>query len=104
MIIVNIYEDDETNLITGFDVKGHAGYAAKGKDIVCAAVSALSVATVKAIQSRYKANISEHEGFLKLIIESPDRASNLMIKPFREGMKDITEQYSDYVKMHHYYL
>ena len=35
MINITIYDN-------GFEIEGHAGYAQKGSDIICAAVSALS--------------------------------------------------------------
>ena len=41
MIRVTLRRDAEGRL-RGFDVRGHSGYAAKGSDIVCAAVSALT--------------------------------------------------------------
>ena len=40
----------ENGLFTGFACKGHAGYAAAGKDIVCAAVSALTTTCVNALE------------------------------------------------------
>lgn len=104
MIIVNLYEEDETGILNKFTVEGHAGYAAKGKDIVCAAVSALTFATVKALESRFRLSINEHEGFMSCMIESPDMASNLILKPFKEGIKEISEQYKENVKLHRFYM
>ncbi len=40
MIQVDIYYQE--SLIRGYTVTGHAGYAKKGEDVVCAAVSALA--------------------------------------------------------------
>ena len=34
----------------GFECAGHAGYAEEGSDIICAAVSALAVNTINAIE------------------------------------------------------
>ncbi|MBR1607087.1 MAG: ribosomal-processing cysteine protease Prp, partial [Clostridia bacterium] len=42
MTRVTLYHDAEGRL-SGFSCKGHAGYAEAGSDIVCAAVSALSI-------------------------------------------------------------
>lgn len=36
--------------VTGFGVRGHAGLAPRGKDIVCAAVSALTQAAVAGLE------------------------------------------------------
>ncbi|MBR5281056.1 MAG: ribosomal-processing cysteine protease Prp [Clostridia bacterium] len=37
---------NETGLVTAFTVKGHAGYAEEGQDIICAAVSAICYTAV----------------------------------------------------------
>ena len=37
--------------LTGFSVRGHAGYAPEGSDIVCAAVSVLTTTCVNALES-----------------------------------------------------
>ena len=49
MIKVLITRSAQSDQITSFEVSGHAGYAEPGKDIVCAAVSTVTVGTVNAI-------------------------------------------------------
>lgn len=44
MILIQMYDN-------GFIIEGHAGYAEPGKDIVCAAVSALSQTCVMSIEN-----------------------------------------------------
>ena len=55
MIVINRHKD-------GFIIAGHAGYAEPGKDIVCAAVSALTQAFIASVeeltQDKIKYNIS----------------------------------------------
>ena len=46
MTSVVIYQTKE-GTFTGFDALGHAGFADAGEDIVCAAISALVINTVK---------------------------------------------------------
>ena len=104
MISICLYECDETGLLEKFSVEGHAGYSAKGKDIVCAAISALTIATVNALQSRFTVDMTESEGFISCSIRKPDMASNLLTMAFKEGVKAISEQYEDYVKLHRFYL
>ena len=36
-------------MYTGFSVSGHSGYAQSGEDIVCAAISVLTINTVNAL-------------------------------------------------------
>jgi len=49
MIEVTIYKT-KGHEYAGFDVEGHAGYADKGQDIVCAAVSMLVINTINSIE------------------------------------------------------
>ena len=46
-----IEQDVKVNLesVTGFRIEGHAGYARHGKDIVCAGISALTIALTEAV-------------------------------------------------------
>lgn len=52
----------------GFTISGHAGLAESGRDIVCAAVSALSQGTVMGLQEAVgvdvEPEITEEDGFL----------------------------------------
>jgi len=48
MIDAVLYEDKAGELI-GFKVRGHAGYADKGEDIVCAGVSALVMTVIQSL-------------------------------------------------------
>ena len=50
MIRVKFYLDADKRY-KGFAIQGHAGYAAYGSDIVCAAVSALSTNTVNSLEA-----------------------------------------------------
>ncbi len=48
MIEAVLFEDKDGELI-GFKVRGHAGYADKGEDIVCAGVSALVMTAIQSL-------------------------------------------------------
>ena len=50
MIIVQIFRNDDES-IDRFSIKGHANYAKRGEDIVCAGVSAVTVGTVNSIEA-----------------------------------------------------
>lgn len=104
MISICLYESDETGLLEKFSVEGHAGYAVRGKDIVCAAISALTFATINALQSRFTVDVTDSEGFIACSIRKPDIASNLLTKAFKEGAKAISEQYEENVKLHRFYM
>lgn len=48
MIEAVLYED-RTGELQGFKIKGHAGYADAGEDIVCAGISALVTAAIEGL-------------------------------------------------------
>lgn len=50
IILKNIDSTDETGMISGIDVQGHAGYAEEGKDIICSAVSAIMYTAAGALE------------------------------------------------------
>ena len=97
------------NSVNGFRLVGHAGAGEYGHDIVCAAVSALSIATVNGLSSVAKVQPavqkdSVHGGLLIVKIPKVRNAHrNLqvqtLLKSFELGIKMITEQYARYVKL-----
>lgn len=82
-------------------VKGHAGYAPKGEDIVCAAVSTLTLTFANFIANRSVEVLEEkvEEGDFLLDFYT----DNSMIIPAYhmviEGLQAIEEQYPEFVKI-----
>ncbi len=81
----------------GFWVNGHSGYAESGEDIVCAAVSFSAINTINSIEkfTEDKALISLDEvgANIKCIFkDTPSKDSELLIKAFELGMKDLSNK------------
>ncbi len=51
MVEVKVYRNDSDRTIRAIVVEGHADFAKRGKDLVCAAVSAVTVGTYNAVES-----------------------------------------------------
>ena len=51
MINVSLFEDSNKNVV-GFEVSGHAEYADPGMDIVCSAVSALTITVINSVEEQ----------------------------------------------------
>ncbi len=104
MIRVKFYLDADQRY-KGFAIKGHAGYAACGSDIVCAAVSALSTNTVNSLTAfssdRIKARTEEELGAMYLRLETRrDDISQLLVKSLALGLESIRDEYgSKYIKI-----
>ena len=86
---------------------GHAGYAAHGQDIVCAAVSILFINTLNAIETftedKDKMQIvsNEAEGLIDCqFVGTLSEQSNLLLNTMLLGLENIQMQYSKkYVRL-----
>jgi uncharacterized protein YsxB (DUF464 family) len=104
MIDIHIVRDKE-GFIWEFTVKGHAGYAEHGSDIVCAAVSAVAYTAVGALDDLVGIrNYSEKNGFMKCSIPldvSRDKkeTARIILKTMLIGFKQIRDAYKKYVSV-----
>ena len=83
-----------------FSVTGHAEYADKGQDIVCSAVSALTINAVNSIERLTSDRISAAEADGELHAEIQETAgpeTQLLLKSMVLGLKSIAEQYPQFV-------
>lgn len=95
------------NMINGFDVEGHSGYAESGYDIVCAAVSAITQATILGLM--HVVGIGCHsssdavKGSLHCDIFGGRyydyRKAQILFETLKIAIEDIADQYPDYVSM-----
>ena len=102
MITIRLWHNDNGN-ISGFAVEGHAGYAAKGQDIVCAAVSAITQAALLGLTAHVGLNpeVEITEGYLSCILtpgseENP--AAQAILVTLALALHDIETQYPDRVR------
>lgn len=104
MITSNFYI--KNHKIIGFHVSGHAGYADHGSDIVCSAVSVLSMSIANGITEvlniQPKIDINE-DGMLKLSLRKNSKeeidSSQVLLKTMLINMKDLEKNYTDYIKV-----
>lgn len=96
MINVTIYQDSKQQNC-GFQIKGHAGYAESGYDIICASVSALSINCINSIErftdDAFETACEEESGFLELMVKSVSMESKLLLDSFVLGLAQIEESY-----------
>lgn len=97
MINIAIYKNAE-NLITGFKVSGHAGYAEAGSDVVCSAVSALVINTINSIEhftsDKFTYDQDEKNGLLEFHVVSPAGSNaTLLMNSLALGLSGIVEEY-----------
>ena len=96
----------------GFQASGHAGYDAYGKDILCAAVSALTQSASQGITqvARAKAEVrtDEKEGFLELTLTQDEnterfRYAQVLLKTLENALVAIAKdrQYSGKIRINY---
>ncbi len=100
MTAIRFYQDSEQRL-TGFESSGHADYADEGEDIVCAAISVLTINTVNALEQFTEdgLKLETRDGYIRLEVETPvSDAAELLLKTLALGIGEIAKQYgSTYV-------
>jgi len=96
----------ESESIQSFKISGHAFFADRGKDIVCAGASAVSVGAINAVHALtgVTPEIEQGDGFLRCVI--PDKLPediNEKVQLLLEGMivslQTIEEEYGEHIKI-----
>ena len=98
MIYITIYHESKTNRICGFQTSGHAGYAESGMDIICSAVSALTITAINSIDeltdSRYGLEENAEQGMIDYRLDAPVSAeADLILRSMVVGLRGIEQQY-----------
>lgn len=88
--------------LCGFSVRGHAGAAALGKDVVCAAVSSAVYMTANTITEvcGCKANVCEGEGMLTLSVKRGEEAKvQMILQGLMLHINGLSAQYPQYIQV-----
>jgi len=104
MITVKI-ERNENDEIISFSLDGHAGYDVEGKDIVCAAVSAVTNMTLIGLNEKLRLKLKVEKsdgGYIKVSLPADVSEDEMMIAQFLlESMVteylDIESNYGQYI-------
>lgn len=95
--MINIKITIKNDNIVSFNAFGHADFAPKGKDIVCSAVSSITQTTLLGLNEILKKDIDFEQdvslGFLKVMVNNPDRDSDLIIKTMTLALERLEKIY-----------
>lgn len=88
-------------------VQGHAGYNVHGQDIVCAAVSSVTIGLVNAMEKMFHVQMhsgNDGDGKIDCILPKNldlDRTEKirLLMEALYTSLEDIANDFSDYVKI-----
>ena len=106
MTTVHVRRDEQG--VCGLTVKGHAGYAKSGSDIVCASASVLITTCANALQSVAKItpllNVTEKPALIAVDLPkgiSPEQThdSRIILETVLQGFKDVAAQYPRYLQI-----
>ncbi len=86
----------------GVQVSGHSDLGPAGNDVLCSAVSALTINFVNSVEAFTKDKwkvlaVNEEEGFLHAELESVSDASRLLMNSLVLGLQEIEKSYSRYI-------
>ncbi|WP_432355766.1 ribosomal-processing cysteine protease Prp [Sporosarcina sp. A2] len=91
--------------IDSFEMSGHADYAEHGKDLVCAAATAVSFGAVNAIISLTGVTPTirqgEDGGYLKVILPETedDHDQQVIVRAMIVSMQTIEQDYAQFIKI-----
>ncbi len=107
MISISVYRNPD-KVIEQFVIEGHAHAAGPGEDIICAAVSALGQTTVLSLYQIADINIVYEikKGYLRCklpenLTEEELYRAKLLIDTMLLGLKNIQENYPQYIEIHY---
>ncbi|MFB8377230.1 ribosomal-processing cysteine protease Prp [Paenibacillus taichungensis] len=105
MIIVQVFRNDDGS-IDRFSIKGHANFAKRGEDIVCAGVSAVTVGTVNSIETLtgVEMDAKMKNGFLSASLPVLEKGGTwsqvqLLLESMVLMLTDIAESYGKYIQI-----
>ena len=111
MTTINFFKRD--GVFYGFEESGHAGYAEAGNDILCSAISAMTMLIINAIEVAYASDveysIDEETTNIKVIArgalaefeqsENKRYAIAGLIEAYFYQLNDMVEEYYDYLEV-----
>ena len=96
----------ENDRITGFTVSGHSGYAEAGKDIVCAAISAvvtMAEATINEVcGAKAKVRVKEEDARITLTLPTScdeEESVQAVLSGMMLTLISLREDYPDYIEV-----
>ncbi len=104
MTKVTIYKN-KLNECVGFKVFEHAGFDKEGSDIVCSAISILTINTMNAIEQftdvDFTQDVDEETCMIEFKIEKPTKETTLLLETMILGLQTLEDNkdYEDYIDL-----
>ena len=82
-------------------VQGHAGYAPDGQDIVCAAISTLTITLINSMASFgcEQKILHNEKGLIEIEFTNFNNTINILVNAYLIGVVGVSEEYPEYVEV-----
>lgn len=99
MIKVSVKVKDGS--INSIKISGHAGYDVSGKDIVCAAVSSITITTINALIKLDENAIDYVQNDdLTVIVKKHDEVTSVLIQNMIDLLQELEKDYKKNIKIY----
>ena len=99
MIKIVIKRDESSNKITSIEVKGHSGKDVKGKDLVCAAISAIMTGGMNALSDKdYDFKLESGHAYIKAL-DIPSDYDAVVLRTIETQIKTVEEAEQEFVRV-----
>ncbi len=98
--MINIRITTKNDLIEEIIIDGHSNYDEYGKDIVCSAVSAITIGTINALIKLVNKNTvyAKDDGYALIKFEK-DNSSQIIAQTMIIQLKSIEDSYKEFLKI-----
>ena len=99
MVVVQVRFNRE-GLITGYRVKGHAGLAEAGKDVLCAAVSSITQTPILGMEEHLQRHLKVivGDGVLQVQLDRADEKTQLLLMTMVSAIRQLAGEYPQNVR------
>ena len=99
--MIKVVIEKNNSKIVSFEVSGHSNYDEKGRDIVCAGVSAIVVGGINALVNENKKAIEYEckEGYAKVLVKNIDSNIEMILDVITTQLYTVEESYPKFIKI-----
>lgn len=99
MILVSLCLN-EADRLCSFEVSGHAGLGAKGQDVLCAGISAITETLAGAVTDLLKGGtVERREGWMRIDIDSPGHDSELLAGAALLAIRRLMDEHPERIRI-----
>jgi uncharacterized protein YsxB (DUF464 family) len=100
MIAADFFKN-ESDMLTGFRVSGHAGLADLGFDVCCASVSSAVMMAANTITEAFKleADVEVGENEIKLSMKKPDENADKVLMGLLIHLYNLKDEFPGHIKL-----